>query len=229
MGEQNTSAASMLQTGARSELERAIGPRQPAGGGQSRRPAAAGTSGNTPPPSNPWKDTIRPAWKAAVETKKVKGLKGDALVFEKYLLAQEDKGRDLFPRGWQNPILNDLYWQSGYPFPGKLDRKKAEAVTRWGATRREKIAEWARASTDPKVKEAANKYFPAARKPGTTAANPPPRTLSTKIAAERALFYRRTLGAWAFLLTVKEEPALAELHGLIELENTPMPAGMSRS
>lgn len=227
MTEQNKSAAALLQSGARAELEKAIGVRPAAGGGQTRRPVATGTAPNQP---NPWKDTIRPAWKAAVEGKKVKGLKGDALAFEKYLLAQEDKGRNLFSRGWQNPILNDIFWQSGYPFPAKLNTKKAEAVTRWGAMRREKIGQWARSSKDPKVKEAAGKFFPARRNPRLMAAgNPPLRTLSTKIAAERALFYRRTLGAWAFLLTVKAEPALAELHALIALENTPLPVPVARS
>jgi hypothetical protein len=229
MTEQNKSAATLMQTGTRAELERAVGPRPPAGGGQARRPAPTSTAANTPPPPNAWKDTIRPAWKAAVEAKKVKGLKGDALAFEKRLLEAEDKGRELlFVRGWQNPILNDIFWASGYAFPAKLDKKKAEAVSRWGATRREKIGEWARASADPLVKAAAGKAFPERRNPGA-AANPPPRTLSTKIAAERTLFYRRTLAAWEFLLAVKAEPALAELHQLIELENTPMATPARRS
>jgi hypothetical protein len=42
-------------------------------------------------------------------------------------------------------------------------------------------------------------------------------------AADRVLFYRRVLGAWAFLLAANERPALDDLAALIELENTPLP------
>lgn len=228
MTEQNTGAAALLTDGTRAQLVEAIGPVRPPGGN-------AGGPGPTPPGANPaanermkaWTDTVRPAWKAAVEAKKVKGLRGDALAFEKYLLAQEERGRNfMFPRGWQNPMLNDLYWQSGYPYPANLKRKKAEAVTRWGAERRATILAWAANAQDPAVNAAAKKLAPPRRGDGQAAAPmlPPPRTLSSKIAAERTLFYRRTLAAWAFLLAMQEEAALAQLHGLIALENTPMPA-----
>ncbi|WP_438481274.1 hypothetical protein [Oleiharenicola lentus] len=221
---QNTAAASLMKDGTRERLQEAIGP---------KRPAASATPSVAPkapaPPSERmilWKDTIRPAWKAAVEAKKVKGLRGEALVFENFLLAQEEKGRNyMFPSGWQNPMLNDLYWRSGYPFPDKLDKKKAEAVTRWGAARRTAILEWAKKSKDPAVSAAGEKLLPTP-KDGKTKGPwlPPPRTLSRKIAAERTLFYRRTLAAWVFLIEMKEEAVLAQLHQLIELENTPLPA-----
>lgn len=217
MAEQNNNAAKLVAGGTRAELEKAMGPAERREGRP--RPPASGPNER----AKLWKEVVGPAWKAAVEGKKVKGLKGDARAFEQRLLAQEAKGRDLlFTRGWQNPILNDIYWASGYANPAKLDRKKAEAVSRWGAQRRAKIGEWARASKDPAVAAAAAKLFPPPR--AGAPANPPPRTLSAKIAAERTLFYRRTLAAWDFLLAMRHTAALDELHRLIELETTPLPA-----
>jgi hypothetical protein len=49
------------------------------------------------------------------------------------------------------------------------------------------------------------------------------RPLSRKTAAERVLFYRRTLAAWEFLLTLNEGPALDRIRELTELERTPLP------
>jgi len=49
------------------------------------------------------------------------------------------------------------------------------------------------------------------------------KTLSKATAAERALFYRRVLAAWEFLIAVNEKPALARLRELTELERTPLP------
>jgi hypothetical protein len=216
MSAQNPRAAKTIAAGTRPELERLMGP---AAGREGRpRPTATGPGER----ENLWKDVIRPAWKIAVDAKKVKGLKGEALVFEKYLLEQEGKGRDTFSaRGWQNPILNDIYWHSGYAFPAKLDTKKAEAVSRWAAERRTKILAWAQASKDPKISDAGMKLSPPSG--NRPAGDPPLRTLSARIAAERTLFYRRTLAAWDFLLAMKHAPALEELQQLIELENTPLP------
>lgn len=218
MTNQNPGAAKMIANGSRAELEKAMGPT----GHREGRPRPP--AGNAPNERvKLWRDVVRPAWKAAVDAKGVAGLDGEARTFEQYLLAQEDKGRDLlFAPGWQNPILNDLYWRSGYAFPAKLNAKSAEAVTRWGAQRRQKIGEWARASSDAQVAAAAAKIFPAgSNRPGL----PPPRTLSRKIAAERTLFYRRTLAAWDFLLAMNHTTALAELQQLIALENTSLPKG----
>jgi hypothetical protein len=220
MTEQNQAAAELLTAGSREDLEKAIGPKRAPG-------AASGGNPNQAPSEREqlWKEVIRPAWKAAVEAGKVKGLKRDALAFEKVLLGHEERGRNLmFPRGWQNPILNDLYWGSGYPFPAKLDEKKARAVTLWGANRRQTIFEWAKKSKDAEVRAAGEKILPTpkdGKKQGPMM--PPARTLSRKIAAERVLFYRRTLAAWAFLIEMKHETALAQLHELIELESTPIP------
>lgn len=222
MVEQNPAAAELLQTGNRADLEKAIGPAAAAPSGGNRRPGAAG------PPNQRtklWKETLRPAWKAAVKAKKVEDLSGDALAFEKYLLAQEDKGRDfLFARGGRNPMLNDLLWQSGYANPATLKPEKAEAVTRWGMERTRTIRDWAAKSDDPEVRAAGEKLFPTRRamnRPGATPAGP--RTLSRKIAAERTLFYRRVLAAWSFLVAVNHQPALEQLSELMELESTPFP------
>lgn len=224
MAEQNPSVSTLLATGTRAELERA-------GGVKAANDAPGGRPSRAKGPPDErlklWTDTIRPAWKTAVEAGKVKKLRGAALGFEKYLLAQEEKGRNfMFPTGWQNPMLNDLYWQSGYALPAKLDRKKAEAITRWGAGRRAAILEWARRSRDPAVKAAGEKLAPA--RDAGKAAPTAPRTLSRQIAAERTLFYRRVLAAWAFLLATHQDAALAQLQRLIELENTPLPASAPR-
>lgn len=216
MAEQSPGTADLLRQGTRTELQQAsgsTGSRSGSGGGPGRPGAIATT----------WKEAVRPAWKAAVEAGTVVGLAGPALTFEKHLLAQEEKGRELmFARGWQNPMLNDLFWQSGYAFPGQLDRGKAEAVTRWGAERRAKIAEWASGSSNDNISAWAASARP--RRPGGSGAVASPPTLRRNIAAERTLFYRRTLAAWAFLSAVDEAPALAELHRLIVLEQTPLPS-----
>lgn len=44
-----------------------------------------------------------------------------------------------------------------------------------------------------------------------------------KEALQRALFYRRVLGAWAFLIAVDERGALERLAALQALEETPLP------
>ena len=55
------------------------------------------------------------------------------------------------------------------------------------------------------------------------ATNESTRPLSRKTAAERVLFYRRTLAAWAFLLAVDERPALVRIAELTALERTALP------
>jgi hypothetical protein len=213
MTEQNKNLAELIERGDRAALERAIGP----GGG---RPSQPSTSRPASPAATEWKEVVRPAWKAAVEAGKVGELQGAVLVFEKYLLAQEDRGRDvMFPRGWQNPMLNDIFWQSGSAIPAEKDPAKAIAVARWGAERRAKIAAWAEASADETIKAAGGRMKPRAPNFGG------PRSLSARIAAERTLFYRRTLAAWTFLQTVGHAPALSELSRLIALESQPLPPG----
>lgn len=213
MTEQNTALADLIERGDRAALERAVG----TGGG---RPSQPSSSRPASPLATEWKEVVRPAWKAAVEAGEVVELQGAALAFEKYLLAQEERGRDvMFPRGWQNPMLNDIFWQSGSAIPAEKDPAKALAVARWAAERRAKIAAWAEASSDESIKAAGGRLKPRTPNFGG------PRTLSPRIAAERTLLYRRTLAAWAFLRAVGHEPALAELRRLIALESQPLPSG----
>jgi hypothetical protein len=212
MTEQNKSATDLLLRGNRAALERAMGP-------VANRPGTPGRSTRAAPPlATEWKEVVRPGWKAAVEAGTVPGLEGPALVFEKYLLAQEERGRDvMFPRNWQNPMLNDIFWQSGSAIPARHDPVRAEAVARWGAERRAKIAAWASASADEKVRAVGAKLRPPVMSFGG------PRTLRTATAADRTLFYRRTLAAWAFLEQLGHRAALAEVEELTRLETTRLP------
>lgn len=212
LAEQCPSAANILRNGTRAQLEalfaRPEGRPTPPGG--RRRPAITQLAAD-------WKEKLRPVWKEAVERGEMAQLEGHALEFERYLLAQEERGRDvMFPRSWQNPMLNDLFWRSSYAIPGQLDREKAEAVTLWGATRRAEIAAWAGKLEDEELRKIGERMKPRAFQSG-------PRPLRPAIAAERALFYRRTLAAWRFLQRVQATAALEQLTQLIELERTPLP------
>lgn len=207
----------LLLAGTRAHLDAAIGSRATRGGGG---PARGGRRGAMTELRRTWTETLRPAWQAAVANGETAGvLPAAALEFERSLLKLEDGGRDFFlPRGSdETPLSNEIYWKSGYAEPATLDRAKAEAVARWGAGRRAGIVAWAKTSPDSAVRTAAEKIGPG---PGLTAE--PPRPLSRKTAAERVLFYRRVLAAWAFLVEVDHREALAELHALIELERTPL-------
>lgn len=214
LAEQCPSAADKLRSGTRTELEALFArpegrPSQP---GSGRRPAVTALAAD-------WKEKLRPVWKEAVERGGIPQLAGAALEFELHLLAQEERGRDvMFPRSWQNPMLNDLFWRSSYAIPARLDQAKADAVTRWGATRRARIAAWAEGLDDEELRKIGERMKPRAFQSG-------PRPLRPAIAAERALFYRRTLAAWRFLQQVDAKDALARLERLIELERTPLPAG----
>jgi hypothetical protein len=212
--EQSPSAANSLRNGTRAELEALFakpeGRPTPAGG--VRRPAVTQLAAD-------WKEKLRPVWKEAVERGEIAQLTGAALEFERHLLAQEERGRDvMFPRNWQNPMLNDLFWRSSYAIPAQLDPVKAEAVTRWGATRRAEISAWALSLEDVELKEIGERMKPRRFQSG-------PRPLRPAIAAERALFYRRTLAAWRFLQRVEANAALEQLAQLIALEQTPLPPG----
>lgn len=227
------------------------GPSQPAATAQptAAQPAPAptpapvpgsgrGRGGNTPSPEvlKLWNETVRPAWKTAVLADRVAVLPVGARDFEKHLLAQEAKGKDfLFANA--RTLADEVYWKSGYADPATLDRAKAEAVVRWGSERRSQILAWAKVSDEPAVRAAAEeitKLQPAGRRggaaqegtrtPQTTTESTRP--LSKKTAAERVLFYRRTLAAWAFLLAVDERPALARIAELTALERTPLPPAM---
>jgi len=110
-----------------------------------------------------------------------------------------------------------------------VDVAKAEAVTSWGAMRREKIGAWAHASSETAVREAAVRMrLPggprAAGRPVAAAApGPTGDELDQRTAAARILFYRRVLAAWEFLETMGHTLALERLRELTALERTPLP------
>lgn len=204
----------LLETGTRAQLEEVVRGRGGRGGGGpgGRRAALAAAR-------RAWSEVLRPAWKAVVDTVEVPGLTPAARAFERRLLEQEEKGRDfLLPRGSDDtPLLNELYWNSGYAEPARLDRGRATEITGWAADRRDRIVAWGRASSDPRLREAAE-----AIGPGPVMTEQPPTPLSRRTAAERVLFQRRVLAAWEFLLAMEAAGPLAELRTLLELERTPV-------
>ena len=131
-------------------------------------------------------------------------------------------------------MRNELFWQSSSAIPATADAKKAAVLGRWEAGRRAAVLAWARTATDEKVKAAAAKWAgpvraaPAAS--ATSATSTAPRAAipglvqgELKEALQRALLYRRVLGAWAFLIAVDERGALERLAALQALEETPLP------
>jgi hypothetical protein len=174
-----------------------------------------------------------------MKTNAVSDVVGAAMEFEKYLLSKESKEREYFSTASRGRLQEEAFWHSGYSNPERLDPKQAEAVIRWGATRRFKIVAWARTCDDEAVRAAGEKLWQ--RTPGRTnsaladtpvqtvrtnqseAIAPPTRQVSKRIAAERVLFYRRVLAAWEFLLAANERPALARVRDLADLERTPLP------
>lgn len=240
---QNPSVKDAILTGTRRDLENIITP-----GRRSSQEPSIPTAQAAPAPEPParrgrrgaaataesrklWTATLRPAWKQAVESGQAPGLPPAAADFEKYLLGQEEKGRDFFSGPARSRIQEEAFWQSGYSNPETTVPLKAEAVVQWAAERRAKILEWGKAAADETVRSAAGSIFqsrpprvPTA--PSSARARSTPEPISREIAAERALFYRRVLAAWEFLLEAKERPALSRLHDLMELERTPFPTAM---
>ncbi len=223
LGEQNPSSAALLKNGTRAELEKAIGPKpgDAGGGGSGRRGGGAKTTRKL------WTDTIRPVWKAALVAKKVPGVPEAARGFELRLIELEEKNPShVFLPGDRDAVRNELFWSSGYAIPAKADLKKAAIIARWEAGRREAVLGWARKSSDEAVRAAAVKWGGPARTSRAVAAGatdePPP--AERKEALQRALFYRRILGAWAFLIAVDERGALNRLAALQALEQMPLPS-----
>jgi hypothetical protein len=216
--EQVPAAKTLLLAGTRQQLESVVRPRGERGGGGGGGGRAARRT-SLAELRKAWNETLRPAWKAAVLGGVVPDLAGAALEFEKHLLELEDGGHNfLLARGGDDsPVLNEIYWNSGYAEPAALEPAKAAAVAQWGNERRARIVAWGSRVVDPQVRAAAEKIGP-----GPVFAEEPPLPLSRKTAAERVLFYRRVLAAWQFLLTMDARPALAELRTLIELERLPL-------
>jgi hypothetical protein len=186
-------------------------------------------SGDRPRPTplaKVWKETMRPAWQKAIEAGEVSGVSELALNFEKFLLRLEARGSDFTSPGQKQneDLLTWTYWQSSYAWPERFDATKADAVTKWSVDRRWFIGEWARNSADADLREAGLRWRPL-RGPGlpTSAVGSSASEEINLTAIERVIFYRKVLGAWAFLLAVKDNAALARLHQLIELESAPLP------
>lgn len=224
--DQNPTSAKLLHVGTRSELEAAIGPKPGNAGGGGRR------GGGPENIRKLWTETIRPAWKAALVEKKVAGISEAARAFELHLIGLEEKNpARIFLPGDRDAVRNEVFWRSGFAIPAQTDQAKAMAVTRWEAGRRAAIIAWARTAPDDKVQAAAVTWggpvLPAVANAGATtrqvATAMPPRA-ARKEALQRALFYRRVLGAWAFLIAVDERVALERLASLRALEESPLPA-----
>jgi hypothetical protein len=229
MAEQNAMFGDLLLNGTREELETAINPDRGRNEGQDQgQPQRQGRrgSGASSEKRKLWKETVRPAWKAAVEAGLVTNLPGAALEFEKHLLQQEDKGRNYF-FGGASSLQKEIFWESGYSDPQTVNLAKADAVARWGVERRRTILAWSKTANDEDVRSAAGKLSPARSRRQSSGVIKPADTftplLSEKTAAERTLFYRRVLAAWQFLLAINERPALARLRELTDLERTPLP------
>ncbi|MDB6110670.1 MAG: hypothetical protein JWR69_2420 [Pedosphaera sp.] len=239
LSEQDPVEKSFLLTGSRRRLEEVIGTSGPKGlmaedpapAPQSNGPAQRPTRRRGSQEARKlWKETVRPAWKAAIAAHEVTPVPVAALEFEKYLLRQEDAGRNFLSANASSSALQrEVFWQSGYSDPATVNLTKAEAVARWGAERRSKILAWAKTSEDEAVRAAAAKLLERQTRlqlmaePAARSAKDGPEPVSEKTAAARTLFYRRVLAAWEFLYNVKETPALSRLHELNELERIPLP------
>lgn len=207
-----------------------------------RTNATARVSTNAPTETQKQWLIIRPAWSDAVEAGRAESVVGAAVEFEKFLLREEAKGWDFFSSTSRAALREEAFWRSGYSEPRRLDTNTAQAVMRWSRDRRTKITQWARESEEEPVREAAQKLLARSSRtnsPSTNVVSRPvvnpgstnftPRPISTRIAAERALFYRRTLAAWEFLLAMNERQALAKIRELTELERTPFPRPEKRT
>jgi hypothetical protein len=241
LSENDPAAKTFLLTSTRKQLEAAAGPVRAQSPMQGEASLASGTEqqpqqrpmrrrgGGSQAARKLWKETVRPAWKASFEANQVTNvLPAAAREFEKYLLKKEDEGRNYF-FGGASSMQREIFWQSGYSDPETVDLAKAEAVARWGVERRNKILAWAKTAKDEKVRAAAETILQRQSRrqqnpaPTGESVDTSPEPVSEKTAAERTLFYRRVLAAWEFLLAVNEEPALARLRELTELERTPLP------
>lgn len=250
--EQNPAVKDLLRTGARKDLEQAMGMRgrgtnstplrqtnSPSRNVTQRSPSRRATTNAPSETIKLWTEALRPAWQAALERDAVSHVVGAASEFEKYLLSKESKDREFFSTASRGRLQEESFWHSGYSDPEHLDANKAEAVILWGLTRRAKIVAWAKTCDDESARAAAEKLLQRTpqRSNALSVAGPPTlsRTnqllttnstkspVSKRIAAERVLFYRRVLAAWEFLLDVNERPALARVRELTELERTPLP------
>ena len=245
LGQQDPSLRKLLLTGTRKQLERVMAPAAEVDdsvieGPQLAVQPAMPPPGQTQPDRNRrgpgagerrrlWNEVVRPAWQRAIDSGHASGLPATAAEFEKYLLANEARGSNYFAGGGR-ALQQEVFWHSGYSDPRSLDAAKAQAIARWAAERRAKILAWAKTSGDDSVRSAAERL---SQRRGRRQAqdnsmapehmHPSLEYIDEATAAARTLFYRRTLAAWQFLLTLNERPALARIQELTALERTPLP------
>lgn len=243
MGEQNPAIRDLVSKGTRRQLEDAVrSGRAGATGGSVQAPdrARAATPAvgqgrakrnRTPRASDRarhrlWHGTVAPAWHAAVDAGEIDDLTPEARIFERHLLDLEDGTHDFIVDGTDD-LRDELYWFSGYGRADTVDRRNADAWALWAARRSARIFKWAAAAPDPRVRRAASTIAEALAedKDGEPAEEG---RLDVKTGAARTLFYRRVLGAWAFLLAVDQRPALQRVQALTALERTPLPPEKSR-
>jgi len=218
--EQSPSSGRLLTAGTRKDLERAGGSE-----GTAPDPAAKTRAAANAQRRKLWRETLRPAWKEAVLAGSIPELAdARAFEFEQTLIAEDEKGNELmFPSGGPNPLMPYLFAASGAAYPATADAARAEAIARWGAQRRRTIVAWARSLESADLKAAAARAFPPLRRSAVEDAEGAGDAIDSDIAAERVLFYRRVVAAWAFLLELKEGTALDEVKRLTALERTRLP------
>lgn len=178
-----------------------------------------------------WRETLRPVWKAAVESNQLASLNLSpaAIEFEKHLLGLEDDGENyFFGANGARAVEEEVYWEAGFAHPLTVDFSRADAITKWGAERHDKIIAWAKTNSALEVRTAAARLQQMSANPGANTmaedmAHDASPSIDRETAAARTLFYRRVLAAWEFLITVNERPALNRLKQLSEIERTSLP------
>jgi hypothetical protein len=228
LAEQAPSVKGVLTAGSRAQLAKAAGPPGTADSEpESAKKARARSSAER---RKVWRETLRPAWEEAVLAGKIPEL-GDAhaLEFELMLIAEDKKGSELlFASAGPDPLMPYLFGASGAVHPATADAARAEAVARWGALRRRTIVAWARNAESVDIKAASAKAFPPPHGTAAEDANETQDVIEPDIAAERVLFYRRVLAAWAFLVELGDNAALEQVKRLTTLERTLLPAPRRR-
>ena len=147
-----------------------------------------------------------------MEASQATNLPAAARDFEKHLLMQEEEGANYF-FGGADALRDELFWQTGYGDPANPRPRQGRGRRAvGGATPRQNPGLGENRRMTPTCGTPRSGW----RKPPARAAamDDSERTLSKATAAERALFYRRVLAAWEFLLAVNEKPALARVHEL---------------
>jgi hypothetical protein len=173
-----------------------------------------------------WRETIRPSWQTAVQANHVTNLDTATIGFEKHLLELEEDGENFFSgRNSGRAIEEEAYWESGFNDPQTVNFSRAYSITLWAARRHDSILAWAKTNSQLEVRLAAARLLENATN-ANAAVMPeedPAAGIDAQTAAARALFYRRVLAAWQFLITLNERPALERLRQLSELERTSLP------